>query len=71
MIEVYIKANCPKCVEVKHYLKNREIEFSEIELTQDNTESIIKKTGARVAPVVLIDGNYIMNNDILNGVVNL
>lgn len=63
-IEVYTKENCPMCVKVKMALKGQGKDFTEIDLTPDNMEDIINKSGARAAPIVFVDNKYMENNDV-------
>lgn len=63
-IEVYTKPNCPECVKVKGFLKTEGYEFEEKELNSDNIVEFMKYT--RSAPVVLVDGEFYSNQDVLN-----
>ncbi len=56
---------CPYCFTLKTLLKERNIEFEDIDLSQDEKtkEEIIKKTGQIGVPVVEIDGQYVVGFD--------
>ena len=60
-IEVYTKPNCPECVSIKTKLKNNDIDFEEIQISDGNMDMILKHT--RSAPAVFIDGVF-KSNDI-------
>lgn len=63
-IDVYTKPNCPECVKVKQFLSVHGYNFEEKELNADNIVEFMEYT--RSAPVVLIDGEFWSNQDILN-----
>ncbi len=50
---------CPDCQRTKSYLKNKEIEFKEIDVAQDDeaAETVQKiNNGKRIIPTLVIDG---------------
>lgn len=56
---------CPYCLTLKAFLKERNIEFEEIDLSQDEKarEDIIQKTGQLGVPVIEVDGQYVVGFD--------
>lgn len=65
MITVLTKPNCPECVKVKEYLKQNGHEYEELQIGPATMDMI--PPGAKSAPVVLIDGVYTHNTEILSG----
>ena len=65
MVRIYSTPMCPYCFTLKTLLKERNIEFEDIDLSQDEKtkEEIIKKTGQIGVPVVEIDGQYVVGFD--------
>jgi glutaredoxin-like YruB-family protein len=56
---------CPYCLTLKEFLKEHNIEFEEIDVTQDEKarEEMIKKSGQMAAPIVEIDGQIVVGFD--------
>ena len=65
MVKVYTTPACSYCLTLKMFLKERNIEFEEIDLSQDEKtkEEIIQKTGQIGVPVIEINGEYIVGFD--------
>ena len=65
MVKVYTTPACSYCLTLKMFLKERNIEFEEIDLSQDEKtkEEIIQKTGQIGAPVIEINGEYVVGFD--------
>lgn len=61
-VRVYTTPICPYCAALKDFLKDHNIEFEEIDLSQDleKQTEIIKKTKQMMVPVVEIDGEFIV-----------
>ena len=58
-ITVYSKPNCMQCNFTKKYLKERDIAFEEIDVTQDEDALIkIKDMGYQAVPVVITDSDH-------------
>lgn len=59
---VYSTPTCPWCVKVKNYLNENNIEFEDIDVSNDSkaAEEMVKKTGQMGAPVGDIDGNIVI-----------
>jgi len=56
---------CPYCVTLKEFLKQRNIEFEDIDVTEDEKarEEMIQKSGQMGVPVVEIDGEIVVGFD--------
>lgn len=65
MIKVYSTPTCPYCVTLKKFLKEKGIEFADIDVSQDEKElqSMIDKSGQMGVPVVDIDGKIVVGFD--------
>ena len=61
-IVVYTTNYCPYCVKVKQLLKNKGVEFQEIDLSNDDTgrvELVNMSGGRKTVPQVFINGQHI------------
>jgi len=65
MIKVYSTPTCPYCDLLKDYLKDNNIEFEVIDLSQDEkaVQYIMEKTGKMAVPVTEIDEELIVGFD--------
>lgn len=65
MVKVYSTPTCPYCFTLKEFLKERGIEFEDIDVAQDAKarSEMIKKSGQMGVPVVEIDGNIVIGFD--------
>jgi len=65
MIKVYVTPICPYCVTLKSFLKEKNIAFEEIDVSQNDKliDEIIERTGQMVVPVMDIDGELIVGFD--------
>jgi glutaredoxin-like YruB-family protein len=65
MVKLFVTPVCPYCFTLKEFLKEHNIEFEEIDVTQDEKarEEMIKKSGQMGAPVVEIDGQIVVGFD--------
>ncbi len=61
MIQIYSTTFCPYCLAAKNLLKERQLEFSEINIESINMsrEELERKTGGRTVPQIVIDGKVI------------
>jgi len=60
ILDVYTKPNCPKCTELKEFLRSKEISFFVIDLTVDKVAlESIKRAGHGTVPQVYKDGTYV------------
>lgn len=64
-VKVFSTQMCPYCFTLKEFLKERHIEFEEVDVTQDEAaqKEMIEKSGQMGVPVVEIDGEIIIGFD--------
>jgi len=65
MVKLYSTPGCVYCKTLKEYFKNRNIEFTDIDVSKDEKElnKMIKDSGQLGVPVVDIDGEIITGFD--------
>ena len=67
MIKLFVTPGCPYCFTLKEFLKENNIKFEEIDISQNKNkiakEEMIKKTGKMEVPVVEINGEIVMGFD--------
>lgn len=65
MIKIYSTKSCHWCVTVKNYLKSKNIEFKNIDVTNDidAMEEMLKKSNQMGVPVLDINGHIIIGFD--------
>lgn len=65
MVKLYVTPACPYCFTLKEFLKENNIEFEEIDVSKDKKarDEMIKKSGQIGAPVVEINGEFIVGFD--------
>lgn len=64
-VTVYSTASCPWCIRVKQFLKENNIEFTDIDVSvnQQAAELMIQKSGQMGVPVLDIEGKIIVGFD--------
>lgn len=64
-ILIYTTFTCPYCITLKEFLKEHNIEFEEIDVSENKKtqEEIIKKSGQYGVPVVDINGKIVVGFD--------
>jgi len=64
-VKVYTTAMCPYCFTLKKFLKEKNVEFEEIDAASDEDiqNLIAEKTGKMTAPVIVIDDVWIQGFD--------
>ncbi len=64
-VKVYSTPTCPYCIKLKEYLKHKNIDFQNIDVSSDKAslEEMVKLTGQMGVPVVAVDGNTIVGFD--------
>lgn len=64
-IVVYSTNSCPHCVYLKDWLKEKNIEFEEINVGEDKeaAKEMVEKTGQMGVPVTEIDGQFVIGFD--------
>ncbi len=62
MIKVYSTPACPYCVTLKNFLKEHDIEFESIDVSQDDKarEEMVEKSDQMGVPVIDIDGEIVV-----------
>ncbi len=65
MVKVYSTPTCPYCVTLKEFLKEHNIEFEDIDVSQDDKarDEMIKRSGQMGVPVVEINGDIVIGFD--------
>jgi len=65
MIKVYSTPTCPYCVTLKNFLKEHNIQFEDIDVSQNEIaqKEMIENSGQYGVPVVDIDGQIIIGFD--------
>lgn len=64
-VAVYTTPTCPYCHQVKEYLKEKGIQFTEYNVATDleARNTMVQKSGQLGVPVIEIDGNIIIGFD--------
>ena len=64
-VKVYSTKTCPWCIKLKEYLKEKKIEFEDIDVGADQkaAEEMVKKSGQMGVPVIDINGKIIVGFD--------
>lgn len=64
-IIIYSTPSCPYCVALKSYLKERNFDFEDFDVSQDSQKlkEMVRKSGQMGVPVIEIDGQIIVGFD--------
>ncbi|MDD3905618.1 MAG: glutaredoxin domain-containing protein [Candidatus Omnitrophica bacterium] len=64
-VTVYSTPTCPFCIRAKQYLKDNNIPFDDIDVSEDEkkAQEMIKRSGQMGVPVIEIDGAIIVGFD--------
>ena len=64
-VRVFSSASCPYCFTLMEFLKEKGIEFEEIDVSKNEKarEEMIKKSGRLEAPILEIDGQIVVGFD--------
>jgi len=64
-VKVYSTPTCPWCVRAKQFLKSKNIQFADIDVSKDREMAMemVKKSGQQGVPVIEIDGTIIVGFD--------
>ena len=64
-VRLFSTPSCPYCYTLREYLKEHNVAFEEIDVAKDAQvrEEMIKKSGQVGAPVIEIDGEFIVGFD--------
>ncbi len=62
---VYSTTTCPYCVMAKNWLKDKKVDFEDVNvgINQDRAKEMIKKSGQMGVPVIDVDGDIIIGFD--------
>jgi len=65
MITIYSTPTCTYCDKAKDFLKENNIEFTEVDVQNDLVarEEMIEKSGVRAVPVIDVDGQILTGFD--------
>ncbi len=65
-IKVYSTPSCPYCNMTKEFLREHNIEFEDIDVSQDQAAAMemVQKSGQMGVPVIDIDGEIIIGFDL-------
>jgi glutaredoxin len=64
-IIIYTKTDCPWCAEVLEFLRNKNIQFEERNVTENlkYMEEMVQKSGQNKAPTLDVDGDILADTD--------
>jgi len=64
-VTIYSTPTCPYCIRAKEFLKEKNIEFEDIDVSAnpDKAEEIVQKSGQMGVPVLDIGGKIIIGFD--------
>ena len=64
-VEIYTSDTCIQCIKAKEYLKNRNVEFKEYNISKDlEAKRELIRMGYMSIPVLLIDGEHVLGFDL-------
>ena len=64
-VEIYTSDTCIQCVKAKEYLKNKNIEFKEYNISKDlEAKRELIRMGYMSIPVLIIDGEHVLGFDL-------
>ena len=65
MVRLFTTPACPYCFTLKEFLKDNDVDFQEIDVSKDKNsrDEMIKKSGQMGAPVIDINGEFIVGFD--------
>ncbi len=64
-VKVFSTSSCPYCVTLKEFLKEHNIEFEDIDVSQNKAalDEMVEKSGQMGVPVIEIDGKIVIGFD--------
>lgn len=64
-VRIFSTPSCPYCLTLKEYLKEHNVAFEDIDVSQDKNalDEMVEKSGQMGVPVVDIDGEIIIGFD--------
>lgn len=62
LVKVYSTPSCPWCTVAKNYLKSKNIQFQDVDVSQNREAAMemVQKSGQRGVPVIDINGSIII-----------
>lgn len=62
MIKVYSTPTCPYCEQLKSFLRENDVEFEDIDVSEseEDKEEMVEKSGQMGVPVVDVDGEIVI-----------
>lgn len=62
---MYTTPICPYCVRAKHLLKQKGVEWTEIDVSRDTTArmALVERTKQRTVPQIFINGQHVGGSD--------
>jgi glutaredoxin-like YruB-family protein len=65
MVKVYSTPACPYCFTLKEFLKEKGIDFEDIDVSKDEValQAMVQKSGQIGVPVIEIDGQIVVGFD--------
>lgn len=65
MIKIYSTSNCPYCVTLKEFLKEKGFEFEDVDVSQNEQllQEMIDKSHQYGVPVIDVDGQIVVGFD--------
>ena len=64
-VTVYSTPTCPHCVHAKEFLKEKDVDFEDIDVSADREKAkeMVEKSGQMGVPVIDVDGKIIVGFD--------
>ncbi len=64
-VKIYSTPTCPYCRQVKDFLKQNKVEYSDVDVSKDQkaANEMIEKSGQMGVPVIEINGDIIVGFD--------
>ncbi len=64
-VKVYSTPTCPYCHQLKDYLKEKNVDFEDIDVStnEKEAEAMVKKSGQMGVPVLDVDGTVVVGFD--------
>ena len=65
MVKLYVTPACPYCFTLKEYLKEHNIDFEEVDVSQNEKarDDIIERSGQIGTPIIEVDGQIVVGFD--------
>ncbi len=65
-VTLYSRPLCGWCLEAKEYLRQHQIDFVEVDIGRDPAaaEEMVKLSGQRYVPTIVVDGQVLANFDV-------